>query len=215
MSDNTWHQQLEAMRRRVATLYRSAATEPAQHQLLPMAFEELQNALEEMEVMCEELHLQHELLLNTRERIETEFQSYQDLFLSAPVAYLITSLNGTIRQANHAAAALFQTAEKFMIGRSLALFVPEGQRRAFREYLAQMSHSQHPQLWETRMQPWRGTPFQATLTTAVARGPLGYPTAVRWIVQDMAAPAQVETRTRAVLDEPEERALMAPEGYVD
>src|SRR5262245_61488407 len=126
MSESIWPQQLDAMRRRVTALYRSAATEAAQHDLLPVAFEELQAALEEMHSMYEELCLQHEYLLNTREQIDAEFQAYQDLFVHAPVAYLTTNLNGTIRQANRAAAALFDSAEKFLIGRSLALFVPEG-----------------------------------------------------------------------------------------
>jgi PAS domain S-box-containing protein len=191
MSDKVWSQQIETMRRRVATLYRSAAIQTTPHDLLPIAFEELQNAMEELQAINDELCLQHEQLLNTREQIEAEFQMYQDLFVCAPVAYLITSLNGAIRQANHAAAVLFHSAEKFLIGRSLALFVPEGERRAFHERLVQLrSQSQHPQIWETRMQPWRGASFQALLTTAFAHGPLGRPTAIRWIVQDVAAWSQ-------------------------
>ena len=184
MSDHNWPQQLDAMRRRVATLYRSAAAGPVQYDLLPVAFEELQNALEELQAMYEDLCLQHEQLLNAREHVEAEFQTYQDLFVYAPVAYLSTGLNGTIRHANYAAAALFHTTERFMIGRSLALFVPDGQRREFREHLAQLSRSQNPQMWETHMQSWRGASFQAALTTLTVHGPLGHPTAIRWIVRN-------------------------------
>jgi PAS domain S-box-containing protein len=199
-------QQIAAMRQRVATLYRSAAATPHHHELLPVAFEELQSALEELQAMQEELHQQHEYLLNTRQYIEAEFQSYYDLFVCAPVAYLITGMSGTIRQANRAATELFSTVEKFMIGRSLALFVPEGERRAFRERLAQMRYSQQPQIWAARMQPWHGTPFQAELTTAVAHGPLGHPTAIRWIVQDRAARAPAEDQIHAGVADLEERA---------
>jgi PAS domain S-box-containing protein len=176
------------LRRRVAALYRSASADTSQQELLPTAFEELQTALEELQSMYEELSWQHEHLLDTREQVEAEFHAYQDLFVNAPVAYLVTSLNSTIRQANLAAAALFCSAEKFMIGRSLALFVPEGERRAFREQVAQArTQSEHPQIWETRLQPWRGSAFQAKLTVAVEHGRLGRPTAIRWIIQDMAA----------------------------
>jgi two-component system, OmpR family, sensor histidine kinase VicK len=210
MDDSTWPRQLDAMRRRVTTLYRSAAAEAAQHELLPVAFEELQTALEELRAMYEELCEQHEHLLNTREHIEAERQASQDLFDGVPVAYLITSLNGTIRQANYAAAALFHSAAKFMIGRSLALFVPEGERRTFRERLAQVrGQGQHPQVWEMRMQSWRGASFQAMLTTAAVHGPLGHPTAIRWIVQDVAAYARAESLPQAA---PEERVRMVGGG---
>jgi PAS domain S-box-containing protein len=191
MGDSMWLHQIDALQRRMATLYRSAATEATPHELLPVAFEELQVALEELQSMHEELLLQHEHLLNTREQIEAEFQAFQDLYVHAPVAYLVTSLNGTIRQTNLAAAELLYSAEKFMVGRSLALFVPEGERRAFRERLAQLrDQSRHPQTWEMRLQPWRGSGFQATLTVAIAYGPLGRPTAIRWIIQDAARLAQ-------------------------
>jgi PAS domain S-box-containing protein len=209
MGNRIWSQQIDSMRQRVATLYRSAATEATQHELLPVAFEELQTALEELQAIYEELCEQHEHLLNTREHIEAEFQAYQDLFACAPVAYLVTALNGTIRQANYAAAALFQTTERFMTGRSLALFVPEGERRAFRERLIHLrDHSQEPQIWEARMQPWGGTSFQATLTMAVMRGPLGRSTALRWIVQDVAARAQPKDKPLILHAEPEERSRM-------
>lgn len=208
MSDSMWPQQLAAMRRRIATLYRSAASDSTQRELLPVAFEELQNALEELEAMYEDLRLQHEHILDTRERVETEFQTYQDLFASAPVAYLSTSLNGTIRHANRAAAALFQTAERAMIGRSLALFVPEGERRAFRACVEQLPRSQDPQLWEARMQPWGGTSFQAALTTSVAYGPLGHPTVVRWIVEDIATREQPQGQRQASQAPLEERERM-------
>ena len=204
MSSSNWPQQLEAMRRRVTTLYRSAASGPVQHELLPMAFEELQNALEELQAMYEELCLQHEHLLNTREHVEAEFQTYQHLFAHAPIAYLSTGLNGTIRHANCAAAALFNTTERSMIGRSLALFVPDGQRRAFRERMAQLTHSQDPQAWEAQMQSWRGASFLAALTTLTVHGPLGYPTAIRWVVRaaDTVQPSELGLSTQA---EPEAR----------
>ena len=188
VSDSIWARQIGAMQGRVATLYRSAAAGATRCELLLVAFEELQAALEELKVMHEELCEQHGQLLNTREQIEAELQAARLHFDHAPVAYLITNLNGTIRQANHAAAALFHSAQKAMVGRSLALFVPEGERRAFRERLAQLRlHGAHQEVWEARMQPWGGTCFQAVLTIACAHGPLGHPRAIRWIVQDAAA----------------------------
>jgi PAS domain S-box-containing protein len=193
-------EQIAAMRRRITTLYRNASTAPQEQELLPIAFEELQNAMEELQAMQEELNQQHEHLLTTREHAAIEFQFYKDLFVEAPVPYLITSPNGVIRYANRMAAELFSSAEKFMVGRSLMLFVPDGERRLFRERMAQVARSQYTQVWETNMQSWAGTPFRALLTTAVAYGRLGHATAVRWIVQNMARISQGEQIATSAAD---------------
>jgi hypothetical protein len=89
-----------------------------------------------------------------------------------------------------------------MVGRSLALFVPEGERRAFRERLTQLhSQSQQVQVWAMRLQPWRGAGFQAALTTVVVHGPLGHPTAIRWIVEDITAQAEEQSQVSRTVGE--------------
>jgi PAS domain S-box-containing protein len=201
-------QQITALHRRVQTLFSSAAATQQDLELLPVAFEELANALEQLRAMQEELRVQQEELLNTRELVEAELQSYKDHFLQAPVAYLLTNMNGTIRLANYAAAELFSRAEKFLVGRSLALFVPEGERRAFRERLTQLAHSRQPQSLEARMQSWKGMPFQAVLTAAVAHGPLGHPTTIRWIVQTSTARAPAGEQRSTHVAEPVEQERM-------
>jgi hypothetical protein len=98
------------------------------------------------------------------------------------------------------AAELFSSAEKFMVGRSLMLFVPDGERRPFRERLAQVTRSQYTQVWETNMQSWADTPFRALLTTTAVHGRLEHATTVRWIVQNMAHLSQDEQIATSVAD---------------
>jgi len=174
--------QIQAMRRRIRLLYQSAHDESRRQELLPQAFEELETALEELQALETELHRQQMQLLDTREHLEAEQQTYRDLFEFAPVAYLITSLDGTIQKTNQTAAALFETVEKFMIGRSLALFVPEGERREFRTWIAQLRGKDSIHELETRMQPWSGGSFDAEISVAVVRGALGRPISLRWII---------------------------------
>lgn len=196
-------EQIASMRQRVAALYRNASAAQQPQELLPVAFEELQTALEALQAMNEELLLQQAHVLNAREQREAEFQAYQDLFVHAPIAYLTTKLNGTIRQANQAAATLFSSSERYLVGRSLTLFMPEGGRRAFRERLSEMANSRQTEVWTAHMQSWRGVPFRATLTTTVALSPLGRPTLIRWIIQKMdahASLAEPAERERAVGD---------------
>src|ERR671924_391809 len=68
---------------------------------LHLTFEELQKAHEEL---CQ----QAESIQEVTRALERERQRYQELFDFAPDAYLITDVDGTIREANHAAAQLLE-----------------------------------------------------------------------------------------------------------
>jgi hypothetical protein len=90
-----------------------------------------------------------------------------------------------------------------MIGRSLTLLMPDGERRAFRQQLAEMAYSRQTEIWEATMQSWHGISFRATLTTTTSYGSLGHPSMIRWIIQNMAAHAalaQPVERVRTVGD---------------
>jgi PAS domain S-box-containing protein len=176
-------QQIQAMRRRMQILYRSANGDLHSCDLLPRAFEELDYALEELQTLETEIYQQQMQLLDTREQLEAERQTYQELFEFAPASYLITTPEGVIRRANQAAATLFESVEKFMIGRSLALFVPDGERRAFRDRIMRLHTLDGIQEWQAYMQPWGGQAFDAMISVAVVRGKLGRPMTLRWIIK--------------------------------
>src|SRR5262245_36643353 len=116
--------QIETARWRVAGLERHAgqALLPA-NELLPVAFEELNVAFEELHAAQDELLHQQSELASTRERVEAERRRYQELFDFAPDAYLVTTANGTIREANRAAAVLLGMAQSALSGTPLSLFV--------------------------------------------------------------------------------------------
>jgi PAS domain S-box-containing protein len=176
-------QQIQAIRQRLQVLYQSAHSDSVQPDLLPKAFDELDHALEELQALETELYQQQARLLDTQQHLEAERQPYQELFEFAPAGYLITNPQGTIRRANRTATALFETVEKLMIGRSLATFVPEGERRAFRAAMAGLPAVEGTQEWEAHMQPSAGPAFDAALSVAVVRGQLGCPVALRWIIK--------------------------------
>jgi PAS domain S-box-containing protein len=172
-------QQIQVMRQRVARLSQSASR---QQDLLPKAFDELDHAIEALQTAEAELHQQQAQLMDTREHLEGQRQTYQELFDHAPVSYLLTGPDGVIRQANRAAAVLFKTTAKLMIGRSLALYVPEGERRAFRRAITQLSRREGFQEWHAQMQPWGGAAFDAALNVVVVRDHRGRPVQLRWII---------------------------------
>ena len=92
--------------------------------------------MEELRVAEEELRRKNEQLAAAFDAIEAEGRRYRDLFDYAPDAYLVTDPLGIIREANHAAAVLLGVEQRFLVGKPLAVFVPEEGRPAFRAELA-------------------------------------------------------------------------------
>ena len=174
-------QQTQALQRRIQALHASAEDDP-QSVVLPKVFDELDYVLERLQALAAQLHQLHEQHLDTCEHFETERQTYRELFDCAPVSYLLTDVSGMICRANQAAAALFGTPEKFLIGRSLALYVPEGERRPFRRAIVEVASREGVQEWHAQMQPWRGPAFDAAFSIAVVRDQRGRPVLLRWMI---------------------------------
>src|SRR5262245_34595906 len=162
--------QITTARWRVAGLRRHAseAVVPAAD-LLPATLEELNVAFEELQTAQDELLHQQSELDSTRERVEAERRRYQELFDFAPDAYLVTTANGAIREANHAAAALLGIPQNALVGTLLPLFVADYARRAFRRDMSQLRHVQGPQRWEVLMRPHNGAAFTAAITVVPVR----------------------------------------------
>jgi PAS domain S-box-containing protein len=198
--------QIETARWRIAGLERHAGEVHAQSQeWLPNVFEELHVAFEELRVAEEELLQQNNELMTTRERVEAERRRYQELFEFAPDAYLVTTANGTIREANRAAVALLGVPQKSLIGMSLSLFVVDYARRTFRHDVGRLRQVDGPQEWEVRLQPHHGASFEAAITVVAIRDWSGMPSGLRWIVRDITARKQADEQIRALNTQLEQR----------
>jgi PAS domain S-box-containing protein len=177
--------QLQLMRQRVQSLYQQGGILSQQNDVLAAAFAELELALEQLQSAEAQQRRNHEEWLNERAALEIESQSFQYLFEHAPAGYLVTSLDGTIRKANPIAAKLLECSERNLIGRSIALFVPEGQRREFRAQVGQLSAADSIQEKTLTMQSWEHTSFKASLTVSVVRGKTNErPMALHWLMRD-------------------------------
>jgi two-component system cell cycle sensor histidine kinase/response regulator CckA len=119
------------------------ARQPLVHQAsqrrLSDAVEALQRTLEEVELAERELAQQNEELIAAREALEVERHRYRELFELAPDGYVISNAEGTIEEANQAAAALLNTSEIALRGKPLAVFVAPSARQAFRSLLREVA----------------------------------------------------------------------------
>jgi PAS domain S-box-containing protein len=164
MVDNQQHSATEKLEHHVddiqaalLNLLRNTPSFEHAEKLISSLVEEMKVSLEELHVSDEELRQQNEELEAVGNALETERHHYHDLFDSAPIGYLVTDQNGLIRESNRAAAQMLNIDLKHIIGKPLALFVPEKEKSDFRQQLIQVSPLVNVKSWESHLQP-RGSP---------------------------------------------------------
>jgi two-component system cell cycle sensor histidine kinase/response regulator CckA len=90
-----------------------------------VAPEDAPGLVHELEVHRVELEIQNEELLRSRAELELALARYTALYDAAPVGFVTLSANGTIREANIAAAAIVGRVPAELIDRRLATFVAD------------------------------------------------------------------------------------------
>ena len=121
--------QLTSALQRFSTLQRNAADGRDHSKLLGRSITELESVLEELRVA------QHQLVEN-RTRVEQmqlelsrEREKYWRLFDEMPQAFVITRSDTLITEANRAASELLNVSQRFLIGKTLSVFVCEDRTR--------------------------------------------------------------------------------------
>ena len=185
-------QAIEAAHQRLQSLSQHAGDSSESPVVLAGALGELSTALEELGVAAEELRQQNEDLVATRQIVEVERGRYQALFDFAPDGYLVTNPTGIVQEANRAASALLGVRQDFIVGKPLATFVADGDRRAFRTRLTQLRDEERVQAWEVRLQPKDCPPIHAAITVAAERDLSGELAGLRWLIRDITDRKQAE-----------------------
>lgn len=150
---------------------------------LEQALDELSMAIDLVNSAIQQLNRHTERQLSERTELEQQSQYYYQLYTDAPAAYLITTLNGTLRQANAEAERLFCTPEKELIGRSITNFVAEGQRRVFRAKFADIAEQHGTLEWTSAFLVGAQRELAIHVAAKAARGPGGRAIGIRWILR--------------------------------
>ncbi|MDB9305097.1 PAS domain-containing protein [Nodularia spumigena CS-591/12] len=187
-------QSTEALHSRLADLYQTASVLPwIPPELLPQAFKELYSTSKMVQLAAEELYLQNEELIETRNWLETERQRYQDLFEFAPDGYLVTNSEGIIQEANLAAAQLLNVSRQLLVGKPIVNFVRLEEREPFRSELSQLCQSDRVRELVVRLQQNNGEDFDAAFTVAVVRNQQGKVNSLRWLLRNINERQQKKT----------------------
>ncbi len=206
MNLDEFFQQLEELRSRFAAMQHRSSLEPLQKELLPLVLSELQTALEELAGAAEELRQQNEELCQQNEELvnarrlaeverqiaATERQRYLELFEFAPDGYLVTDTEGTIQEANCAAAVLLNVSQQLLIGKSLFTFVAEPEGLAFQSQLRSLPVGDWVRSFELRLQPRHQRLVDVALTVAAGRNQQGKLVALRWLLRELTERKQAE-----------------------
>jgi PAS domain S-box-containing protein len=107
----------------------------------------LMTALEELKVAEEELRVQNATLEAQRAGVDERTRHYRQLFLSAPVAALLTDSHGTIIEANAEAAAMLRRDMKHLERKPIAALVPIEARDEFRRQFGHLTPEDGVRNW--------------------------------------------------------------------
>jgi PAS domain S-box-containing protein len=110
-------------------------------------------------------------------------RQYRLLFERAPLPYVVTDFDGTIREANRAAAVLLKRPSELLEGKSLVAFVPLERRSEFRETLAGLPLLDGLRDWRMTLLPHGGAPVDVAMHANVLDGAWNGQDAIFWIVR--------------------------------
>ncbi len=163
----------------------------------------LQPGLMSLHSTIEDLRRQNAELAALCGELEDDRRRYREVFDLAPDGYVLTDLDGTIKDANRTAAALLSVRQDFLPGKSLLLFIDAAEHAQLRDQIA---------LWRTAVQPpvslpaimrgriqlhvYKGAPFPAQLAISPAHDRHGQIIGLRWLLRDLSESARTEQALR-------------------
>ena len=209
---DAWGRRISDARARLTSEIRAIADESPMRREGGLFLDELLVAYEELHVAEEELRVQTEELSASRELLEAERLRYRGLFESAPVAYLVTTANGVITDANQAASELLLVPKPRLLGKPLAVFISPARRGAFRDQLDAFGAHEVESGLHLSITPRGGALRSVGAAVGVVSGRDGCVSELRWLMFD---DTQRRRRERRVRTQNEELTRRVAERTID
>jgi diguanylate cyclase (GGDEF)-like protein len=119
---------------------------------IPLSEVDLHRLIQELEVHQIELEMQNDELQKTRAEVEAGLERFTDLYDFAPVGYFTLCQDGTVSQVNLSGALLLMEERAHLVGRWFGMFIADGDRPAFTNFLGQVFKSHVKQTCEIMLQ---------------------------------------------------------------
>jgi PAS domain-containing protein len=167
---------------RFNTLQRRVDAEPAaSSNLAARALRELERALAEVRVALEHLIDNRGRMEELHSELAQQYRKYAELFDEMPQPYIVTRGDTTITEANKAAAELLNVSPRFLIGKTLSVFVSEN-RAQFLQDCNRTDALQSTDL-RLRIRPRERAPMDVIATVR------GSSDSLRWVLRSLLAEA--------------------------
>ena len=187
MSPNSLELQLATALQRFNTLQRRVDADSGESSsLVSRALHELERALEEVRVAQEQLIDNRARMEQLHTELAQQYRKYAELFDEMPQAYIVTRGDTTITEANKAAAELLNVSARFLIGKTLSVFVSEN-RAQFLEDCSRTDAVQSHDL-KLRIRPRERAPMDVIATVRASSDSL------RWVLRSIQAPEAVSAK---------------------
>ncbi len=142
--------------------------------------------LHELQVHQVELEMQNKQLRDAQQQLEESRSRYADLFDLAPVAYCVFDRNGTIEDANLAAAALLRMNRSALVGLPFSRVVTIAEKQTFANHVSRCFEEELRVTSElTVTVRGRGEVVLQAVSTPLLDGPTGRAKACRTMLNDI------------------------------
>ncbi len=194
------HQQVENLRRWLRS-YAQAERKGMAAPLSEPVLTQLEQTIEALSVSDDDLRLHLDALRRNAARLEQERARYRELLDLAPDAYLLTDLEGTVLDANAAAADLLGVSRGTLNGRPLSLYVFPEDKPIYWEWLAELETADRTLQWELRV----NGPADAERHVIVRARRAADAAELRWMLRDISERIKAEETERRLRQERAER----------
>lgn len=181
---NGFNRQIKAMYSRLEQLY-SSFEQSSDTDLVPSTWKELGVAVEELQVANEELTQQNTQIAEALQNNAEQHYYYQSLLNHIPEAYIVTTVDGKIQEANLMATRLLRVEQLHLVGKLLISFVLADYRTPFRTELIRLSRGNQTRTWSAWFQPRDTAPVHLALTTSAVSNPPDGQVRLHWILREM------------------------------
>jgi len=163
------------------------------------ALRALSATVEELHAAEGQLREQNVSLIEAQAALEHERRRYRDLFDFAAEGLLATDPDGTILEANRAAAALLRTDQRHLAGKPLSAFVAAPNRAGFHGLLQRLQRVDRILGWALELRPCSGERVPVDVSAAAMREASAQPPGAPmlwWSVRDIRERKRAETELR-------------------
>ncbi len=161
-----------------------------------MAPEDIQALVHKLEVHQIELQLQNEELIQTQVDLANARDCYAERYEFAPVGCVVLDKNGTVLEANAAAATLLGIDRRDLTHSMLTEFVASEAQDDFHAHLLAAADTDDRQIWELPMHKADGFPLMIRFETVRQHGKPGGDESYHTALIDMTAQREAESDLR-------------------